>query len=173
MSYATPQNLLDWYGAKELAQIATPDDLPLVSAPLLRLAIQGEDLSGFSAEEQSAAQAALTRMVSALDAASHLMDSYLNRRYPLPIATPEIANSPLPQACGRLSRHLLYDDGIPFEVEQRYKQTISWLQELAGGQVQIPALLPPAFPSGVGLADAKPSTRIFDAASLAGFIGHE
>ncbi|MBF0453263.1 MAG: DUF1320 family protein [Magnetococcales bacterium] len=170
MSFAAPHHLLDWYGAKEMAQIATPDDLALVSAQLLRLTLAEEDRSGFSEEETTAADAALNRMTIALEESSQLIESYLGHRFSLPIAPEMVQSSPLPRACGAMARRLLYDDGVPPEVEQRYTLTLSWLRDLASGQAHLGSSLTTQGGVGAGLVDFEAGSPVFDRPTLNQFI---
>ncbi len=173
MSYATAENLLEWYGARELAQVATPDDLTMTPPELMRLTIEGGNRDAFSADEKAAADAALARIDATMDEASLLIDSYLARRYSLPIAIAGVAASPLPRACGAMARRLLYDDGAPQEVVQRYELTLGWLRDLANNQASLGANQETQSNVGAGMADFETKTRIFDAGSLKGFAASE
>ncbi|MBF0358948.1 MAG: DUF1320 domain-containing protein [Magnetococcales bacterium] len=170
MSYATSLNLLEWFGAKELAQAATPDDLAVVSAQLMRLTIESGNRDAFSLDEQTSADAALARITAALTESSLLIDSYISRRYSLPITEAIISTSPLPRFCGAMARRLLYDDGVPKEVEQRYELTLGWLKDLANNQVDLGASSSSQTQVGAGLADFETNERIFDKNELKGFI---
>jgi phage gp36-like protein len=173
MSYATGQNLLEWYGAKELAQIATPDDLVMVPAQLLRLTLEGGNRDAFSLEEKAAADAAQVRISAVLEEATLLIESYLGRRYSLPIPDSGVQSSPLPRACGAMARRLLYDDGVPQEVGQRYELTLGWLRDLANSQANLGSEETTQTTVGAGLADFESSERIFDQSTLQGFTSAE
>lgn len=170
MSYATAANLLQWFGAKELAQTATPDDMAMVTAQLLRLTVESGNRDGYSVDELLAADAALTRIIAALDAASSVLDSYLGRRYSLPISEEMVQTSPLPRSCGALARYLLYDDGVPVEVKQRYEFTLGWLRDLTNGNASLGGSSSSQSSVGVGMADFAQSERIFADGTLQGFV---
>jgi phage gp36-like protein len=170
MSYATPQNLLEWYGAKELAQIATPDDLIMVPAQLMRLTLDGGNRDAFSVEERAAADSAMTRISAALAESTSLIESYLGDRYSLPIADAVVQTSPLPRACGAMARRLLYDDGVPQEVGQRYELALGWLRDLASSQAGLGSNSTNQTKSAAGLADFTANERIFDQTTLHGFV---
>ncbi|MBF0445037.1 MAG: DUF1320 family protein [Magnetococcales bacterium] len=170
MSYATPQNLLQWYGAKELAQTATPDDLVVVPAQLMRLTIEGGNRDAFSLEEIASADKALERITAALSEATLLIESYISRRYELPITDTVVQGSPLPRSCGAMARRLLYDDAVPQEVEKRYEHTLGWLRDLANNRADLNLNTTSQGQVGVGLADFENRERIFDNTLLQGFI---
>jgi phage gp36-like protein len=170
MSYATPQNLLQWYGGKELAQTATPDDLVIVPAQLMRLTIDGGNRDAFSQEEIASADSALERITAALAEATLLIESYISRRYELPITENVVQASPLPRSCGAMARRLLYDDAVPQEVENRYEHTLGWLRDLANNRADLCLNTTIQGQVGTGLADFESKERIFDNTSLQGFI---
>lgn len=170
MSYATPDDLLAWYGAKELSEMATPDDLIMVPAALLRLTLEGGDRESYSEEARKAADAAQIRITTTLEEAGFLMDGYLGHRFALPLAAETVLVSPLPRICGAITRYLLQDDGPQLEVEQRYERCLEWLQSLAEGRVILgDGGLSPSV-SGVGLADFERRDRLFDEQTLSGFV---
>lgn len=163
MSYATADDLLLWFGAGELAEVAVPDDRPPITAELLRISIAGGSRSAFSNDDALSADLALTRIQTALAEGGRLLDSYLATRYPLPLSEAVIAASPLPRACSVLALALLYDDQLPKAVAQRQQQVITWLQALAQGRVELaPALAQsgrvangPSYSAGVRLFDEE------------------
>lgn len=168
-AYATPTDLITWFGAKELAEITGLDDLTPVPPTLLRLTIDAGNRDDFTAEEIAAADAALTRLQSALDDASRLMDAYLARRYTLPLADAVVSASPLPRICGDLARLLLQDDFSPAEPKTRHLRALDWLQDLALGRTELGS---PAAPQGhtAGLPDFTARDRFFSDANLKGFL---
>ncbi|MBF0193484.1 MAG: DUF1320 family protein [Magnetococcales bacterium] len=170
MSYATPQNLLRWYGAKELAEIATPDDLVAVPAQLMRLTIDGGNRDAFSQEEMLSADKGLERITAALSEATLLIESYISRRYELPITDTDVAASPLPRSCGTMAQRLLYDDAVPQEVEKRYEQALGWLRDLANNRADLCLKTTSPGQVGAGLAEFESKERIFDSTSLQDFI---
>ncbi|MBF0380688.1 MAG: DUF1320 family protein [Magnetococcales bacterium] len=170
MSYASHLNLLQWYGAKELAQTATPDDLAMLSAQLMRLTIEGGDRDSYSTQEIEIADKSIARITAALAEASLVIDSYISRRYELPIADTDIDNTPLPRCCGAMARRLLYDDAVPQEVERRYEETLTWLKDLANNRADLNLGTSSQTRRGAALADFENKQRIFDNTSLKGFV---
>ena len=139
MPYATPQNLLDWFDAQELAQLATPKRYPVIDALLLELTVSGGDRSAYTPEEIEAADAALAVINEALDASDAIIDSYLGQRYELPLSQTQIDASPLPRYCGDLARYQLADDQEVETITKRYDRALRWLRDLADGKASIGA----------------------------------
>ncbi|MBF0098563.1 MAG: DUF1320 family protein [Magnetococcales bacterium] len=141
MSYATTEQLLQWFGAAEVCEVAVPDDQVPIVAALLRLALAGQHDDSYSAAEWQAADAALLRIQTALQEAQHLMDSYLASRYPLPLSETVVNASPLPRMCATMALALLHDNRLPKALAQRQQQVLEWLQSLSAGKVELAPLL--------------------------------
>lgn len=169
MSYANAGHMLTWFGAKELAEVAVPDDHSAVSGELMRLTIEGGDRSGYPAEEIVSADLALQRILAVIEEGGRMLESYLAHRYPLPLDEATIVASPLPRVCSVLALTLLYDDQLPVSVDQRQQRTLSWLHDLAAGRVE---LAPLVSRSGrvVGGPDYETVNRVFDTNTLQGFV---
>jgi phage gp36-like protein len=107
---------------------------PLVYGELLSKAAAGEDLSGYTAEEQAAAAAALAKVNRALQDAEQTINTYLGGRYQLPLS-----NSPqvLERIAGQIARFVLYDDSAIEQVTTLYKGSIKFLEDVASGKVQL------------------------------------
>ena len=169
MSYATAHDLLLWFGAKELTEVAVPDDRNPITAELLRLSVEGGLRDHFSEEDIETADRTLVRIQAVLDEGGRLLNSYLAHRYPLPLTDAVITASPLPRACSVLALALLYDDRLPEAVALRQRQVLSWLQELAVGRVD---LAPVTAANGrvAGGPSYTAATRVFDEDTLQGFV---
>ncbi|MDT4328538.1 phage protein Gp36 family protein [Methylomonas sp. MS20] len=76
MPFATRADLLARTNARRLAQLAVPADMAMPPEAALRVAIDGGDLSGYTADEQSALAGALGAMDTALADADALILSY-------------------------------------------------------------------------------------------------
>ena len=90
--YALRRDLAERESWTDLAEIAAPD-APEVDGELLELAMTpGADLSAYSAETQAAAAAAVDKLARALDDAKAIINSYIGKRYamPLPGESPDI-----------------------------------------------------------------------------------
>ncbi len=170
MSYCTTNELLLWYGAKELAEIATPDDRVPVSAVLMRLTIESGDRSGFTAEERVAADGAMTRIGAAIDQGRRLVDSHLARRFTLPLAVEVVAESPLPRVCAALVRAFLHENRDNETVINRRESALRWLRDLAAGTVAL-AGDPPVKGVVAGGPAHETGPRVFDERTLSGFAG--
>lgn len=168
-AYATPTNMMLWFGAKELAEITGLDDLTPVPPTLMRLTIEEGNRTAYSNDEIAAADAALARLQAALDDAGRLMEAQLARRYTLPLDNAVIQQSPLPRICGDLARMLLQDDFSPGEPKERHLRALQWLRDLADGRTE---LNPAAAHQGqsAGLPVIAAGTRFFSDDQLKGFL---
>ncbi|MBF0370983.1 MAG: DUF1320 domain-containing protein [Magnetococcales bacterium] len=168
--YATATNLLTWIGAKELAEIATPDDLIQITPTLMRLTIQGDARDAYTQAEQDAADESLVRIEAALGDADRQIDSYLASRYTLPLAAEVITGSILPRICGDIARWLLFDNGVTKEVGERYDRAVVYLKDLQSGDAQLGEESPEVSGTSAGEADFEAGSRVFDDDTLQGFI---
>lgn len=166
MSYATAADLLLWFGAKELAQCAVPDDMAVVSAELMRLTIGQGDRDDFSPEEIAAADVGLAVLDRALSDAEKLLHSYLAGRFALPLSDEQVAQSALPRVCGAVARRFLHHDRVPEEASRGYEMALSWLTDLAVGRAELTAL---PMVTRAGLAAFDAGERVFDQETLRGF----
>ena len=133
MAYTTALYMLDYYGAREMAQLGAPEN-SLVTEDLLRATIEGGDLSAYTQEEKDAAVKAQARIDNAITNATMLINSYLSKRYELPLSSSIVAESMLQQVCCDLARYALYDDQAIDTVEKRYQQHMRWLRDLESGK---------------------------------------
>ncbi|MBF0296680.1 MAG: DUF1320 family protein [Magnetococcales bacterium] len=164
--YATASDLLLWYGAKELAQCAVPDDLPAIGADLMRLTIADGDRTPFTPEETAAADAGLAAIQGALTDAARLIDSYLATRHTLPLEADLAGRSGLPRACGALARRFLHHDQVPEEVAKGYDQALAWIRDVGQGRAELRSA---TVATGAGLAAFDAASRVFDQETLRGF----
>ena len=105
MTYAFEADLVERFGALELAQRTDRVDGIAIDAVVL-----GRALADADAE----------------------IDGYLATRYTLPLAgTPPLINR---LAC-EIARYRLYDDGVPETVRVRYQDAVALLKRLASGEV--------------------------------------
>jgi len=101
-------------------------------------------------------------LAAALTRASSMADSYLARRYPVPLAA---APPVLVTVVCDIARHLL--TGGPTSetdpIEERYKHALAWLSDVASGKADLPVAAPegdgtgPAFSSGRRVWAAQPA----------------
>jgi len=132
--YATAADMLERFTAMELAQLADDPDTALVDGPLLKATVAGSDLSGWTAEEQAAAVAAVAVIDARLQDASDVVDGYLQSRYALPLATvPKVLEH---YACD-IARHLLYRGNAPDHVSERQAGVMKALERINSGAVNL------------------------------------
>jgi phage gp36-like protein len=112
MSYATPQNMIDEFGLREMQIIGDPDGTGAVVT---------------------------SRVQNALDKASEQINFFAGQRCPLPlvVATPSAATF-LSQLCMDIARYRLTgSSGITAtdEVKERYKEADAKLVQIASGKI--------------------------------------
>lgn len=108
--YASQSDMVERFGATELAQRTNRVDGLTIDAAVLARALADADAQ---------------------------IDSYMATRYTLPLATtPAVLNR---LACD-MARYGLYDDGVPATVRQRYEDAVSLLKKFASGEVQLAGL---------------------------------
>lgn len=112
MAYASVQDMIDRFGAQEIARLSTPADLVL---------------GGVVTE----------RVESALERVSATIDSYIRQRYETPLA---VAPIEIASACMDMARYdLATGDGktAAEEVKDRHRQAMEWLRDIARGTVKL------------------------------------
>lgn len=131
MPYITAQKLVDRFSADRVAQLADDSTGGLVDGALLQLTIDGGDRSAYSAADIAAADAALVTINAAIVDGESLINSYLSPRYSLPLDATLIGNSNLEKRCADIVRYQLMDEMASEEVENRYKDSLKWLRDIA------------------------------------------
>ena len=164
--YATPSDMIAWFDAQEISQLATPKRYPVVDAVLLELTASGGDRSSYPPADIEAADAALAVINDALIAATNLIDSYLTNRYTVPLAQAQIDTSPLPRICGDVARYELSDDKAIDTIKQRYDNALRWLRDVAAGNATLGAGDPA--PVGGGAVVVNGPGRIFSRNTMKG-----
>lgn len=143
MAYATQQDLIDRYGADELIQLTDRTNLPAttIDATVVSAAIQD---------------------------AENLADSYIAKKYKVPLVpVPEVL---IPIIC-QISRYHLHgrrtekDDPITRD----YQGALLWLKDVANGTVQLEAEGTASGQSGGGAVQVSAPGRIFSRDTLGGF----
>lgn len=140
MTYATQADLVDRFGAEELAQRTNRTDGLTIDTVVL-----GRALSDADAE----------------------IDGYLATRYALPLSsTPPV----LARLASEIARYRLCDDKAPEAVRQRYEDAVKLLKGMANGDVQLAGATPALTSGGSGNAVAATvPARVFGASQLAGY----
>jgi phage gp36-like protein len=136
MSYATPQSLLR-FGAEKLAQLCTAMLGAVMDAQLLADAINEEDLSGYTGDEQALAAKALVWIEERIAAAALKIDSYISAKYSLPLTQLQIDSTALPVFAEDITYHQMMINGPDEITESRYKEAMSWLRDVSRGLAKI------------------------------------
>lgn len=134
--YATATQLLQQFGAEEIAQRADRGVPRLVTGAMLKTAAEGGSLSGYTADEQAATVEALALVNSKLLDAESVINGYVATRYPVPLAT--VPRVVLVAACD-LARYALHDDMATEAITTRYKDAVKLLDAISKGVVSLGA----------------------------------
>jgi len=166
MSYATVAQLLTRFSADEIAARVDRSVPRLVSAELLSAAAAGSSLAAYTAEEQAAVAAVMTRIADALAEADSTIDGYVASRFSVPV-------SPAPAVIVRLAcdiaRYTLYDDGVTETIQKRYDGCVALLRDIAAGRVAIGDPAGQSLPTG-GVAEMTSATPVWRRENSDGFI---
>jgi phage gp36-like protein len=144
MPYATLADMNEMFGEPEMIRLTAPDG----------------ELDGPVVEE---------KVDRAIGDATDLIESYLRRRYVVPLTAPVPAA--IRRACGHLARFDLAHGDQKEPTEQMRlsrKETIDWLKALASGDAELPGAVPLGGASGAG-AMVSDRDRAFSDASLRGW----
>lgn len=159
MNYATVSNMCLWFGCREMAELASPDDGGLCPSELLRALVAGQPTGAWTAEQVETASRAVARIEDVLDSASRIAEGYLSTTHALPLDPAIIAASPLSRMVGDIARHLLHDDQDLPVVTQRRDRAVRWLEQVSRGQVNLSATTTAT--TGVGMPVMTSAPSIF------------
>lgn len=171
MQYITLDDLAERPGARELAQVATPEHVRQVATELMEATLRGGDRSAWLPADVAVADDALQRVQDAATEAESVVDGYLAKRsYPLPL-------SPVPKLVTGwvrdIARYLLHKDRGGKEdsdpVVRNYKDALKFLGMVANGTFSLGALDPIA--SNPDLLDVRFESEpsVFDRTSRRSF----
>jgi len=129
MAYAGLDDMVERYGEAELIRLTAPEgqlDSTVIDLP---------------------------RLATALADASDRIDSYIGRRYGVPLASPP---GSIRAACCTLARYALATAGgsVPSEAAKAERdETTSWLKRIGEGEAVLPGLTPANLGAGAQTAD--------------------
>ena len=163
MTFATAQDMLDRYGADEIAQRAFRQD-DTVDIDLLRAVVAGSSVASWSTADQTSGTNALARINTCLADADQIIRGYVRARYgEVPTLT---TSTDLTRICAELARFYLHDDPLREDSGTLPGNVKAWLNDLASGAIGLD--LPAAADDG-DLVDIGCQTMIMDRTSLAAF----
>ncbi len=163
MTFATAQDLLDRYGAEEIAQRAFRQD-DTVDVDLLRATVAGSSVTGWSTGEQTAGANALARINTCLTDADKIIRGYVRARYgEVPTLT---TSTDLTRICAELARFYLHDDPLREDSGSLPQNVRTWLSDLASGAIGLDL---PAEADDSELVSISYQEMIMDRDSLAAY----
>lgn len=145
MPYITHAELAERPGARELAQVATPENRPVVAIELMDATLRGLDRAAWSTEEVADADAALRRIDDAVAEGDALIDGYLAKRgYAVPMElSAESARKLIAGWSRAIARYLLQKDSISDEktsaIARDYRDAVRLLDATAKGSFSLGA----------------------------------
>lgn len=177
MPYITHAELAERPGARELAQVATDENRPVVDTELMDASLRGGDRSAWPPEAIADADDALRRIDEAVAEADSVIDGYLVKRgYTVPLALPSGQPMKLVAAWSRaITRYLLSKDSIGDEktspIARDYRDAHKVLQQVAIGSFSLGAGDPQASGQAGGSTDVRFSfpDPVFSRDQLKGF----
>ena len=142
MPYATLEMLADAPGAQELAEVATPEHLPVADADKLDHLLRGGDWDTANVAEAQKwhhAESAIRTIASAQVGADALIDGYLAKKgYRLPL---DPCPSLVSQWARSIVRYLLHKDRRTLEdadpICRNYRDALRLLQQTAEGRFSL------------------------------------
>ncbi len=141
MAYITPADLAERPGARELAQVATPEHKRIVDDALMDATLRGASRDAWSAEQQTDADEAMARIQAAAVEADALIDGHLAKRgYALPLApVPTLVTS----WARAITRYMLHKSRVSMEgtdpIVRDYRDALKLLQLTAEGKFSLGA----------------------------------
>lgn len=100
--------------------------------------------------------------------ADSLIDSYLAGRYAVPLA---VVPALIVGLAADLTRHELYDDAPPKEVEARYQRAIELLEQIRDGELDLPGVETLAEADGTGSVAVSARAIAFTEKAADQFMG--
>ncbi|WKE65070.1 DUF1320 domain-containing protein [Gallaecimonas kandeliae] len=169
MSYISRSDLAKSPGARELAQVATPEQEAVVDADLMQASLTGADRSAWSADEIAVADQALAVIDAAVVDADAVIDGYLAPRGYLPLdPVPGIVTT----WARAITRYQLHKDRVGGEkddpIVRAYRDALALLQQTAAGKFSL-GLGDTTAPAGTGSPDWSAPARQFTNDSLQDF----
>lgn len=138
--YITPAQLAERPGARELAQVATRERDAIVADDLMDATLRDADRSTWSADELAIADDALARINEAIAEAGGIIDGFLAKRYPLPLA---IVPGVVTAWARSITRYLLHKDRLSGEnddpIVRDYRDAMKLLALVAAGKFSLGA----------------------------------
>lgn len=172
--YCTLVQLADAKLARELAQAATPERMPIPADEVMDAVLRAGDTTGMDADQLAAAQAAAVVVQQALGSADALIDGYLRMRKPVAYTVPL---SPVPEVVAVwarwIARYMLHKERYGTEektdpVVRDYREAVRLLEQVRDGKFSLGVedQLPPA---SAGMPMMCGPARVFSMDTLKDF----
>ena len=162
MPYVTLPQRAEMPGALELAQVASDRHAAIVDAVLMESTLLDGDRSAWAPDQIAAADAARTRIETAMEEADGLIDGFLGRRYTLPLSKSPVLLVTWARA---IVRYKLHGDRISTEdkdpIVRDYRDAMKLLQLIADGKFSLGVDDPGTAPGALGEIVIDPGQKVF------------
>ncbi len=139
--YATPLDYVTRFQPSEAALMLGSSNQSINSDVLLAL-VQGEDMSGYPADEVSAAASGVARLEKVLESKSRHIDSYLATKHDVPLNPLQLSATSVPECALVLTHYALanVDDRMSEAQQLEHKNWLAWLKDIGAGNASVPGL---------------------------------
>jgi len=168
--YVTLPELAERPGAKELAQVATPERFRKVDPALLDALLRAQDVSSWPASEVEVAELTKDAIVAEVEAAGGLINGFLARRgYALPLTRTYSVVTGWARA---ITRYKLHQSRLSSEkddpIVRDYRDALALLKLVAEGKFSL-GTDDPLTPPSSGAPQFSAPARVFTGATLKDF----
>lgn len=173
--YVTLAQLADAKLTRELAQVTSPDNAPVIEDALMEATLRGTDRSAWAADLIALADAASVTITQAASQASEIIDGYLRNRRPVPYVVPLDPVPGIVAVWARwIARYLLLKDRVNTTeatdpVVRDYKEACRFLDLTATSKFSLGASDPSPPATGTGGPQVSAPARVFTGDTLADF----
>ena len=163
-TYATLEGMIERFDPEEMAQHSSRQLETRVPGDLFNAAIRGDDISGWTLDEQTATAAAIKVMCRALHDSDSFIDGHL-KDFETPLESPPdiVTNT----ACD-IARYYLYDSGELADdniVQRRYKQALLTLKDIVAGKIKVGEVV-----NEIGSPATEAPDRVFTSSTLSDYM---
>lgn len=172
--YATLAQLADAKLSRELAQVATPENAPVIDDALMEASLRDGDRTTWPADQVALADDALVHITSAIASADAVIDGFLRNRKPIAYTVPLNPVPGIVSVWSRwIARYLLHKDRVNTAeatdpVVRDYKEALRFLQLTADGKFSLGAD-DPLSPPSAGAPQVCAPERVFTFDTLQDF----
>lgn len=137
IAFVAPLDMIDEFGANEMAQRADDESTTTLTGAELRTTIEDGDRTGWGAALIAQADAAEAKLQRVCDRANAMLSTAVRSGCDLPDATPITIPPDAKYHALRVARYQLYDDGWPANIREDYTDAIAWMRDVTAGKIEL------------------------------------